>query len=60
MKPNTVMMGFYDNAEPTDLLSQRAFPKRRRQNYGANNLQPNPNMNGSLVLPGVASFQSNL
>lgn len=37
MKPNTVMMGFYDNATPVDLLSSRPFPKKRRNNYGASN-----------------------
>ncbi len=38
MKPNTIMMGFYDSALPEDLLKSRPFSKRRRfLNYGSPN-----------------------
>lgn len=38
MKPNTVMMGFYDNTIPEDLLKTRSFPKKKRLlNYGLTN-----------------------
>lgn len=37
MKPNTVMMGFFDNTLPEDLLRNRQFPRRRKiLNYGIN------------------------
>lgn len=60
MKPNTVMMGFYDSSAPIDLLSLRSFPKRRRQNqqnYGANNGSTNGSINGQLVANGGAGIQ---
>lgn len=35
MKPNTVIIGFYDSSAPEDLLKNRPFPKRRKLlNYG--------------------------
>ena len=38
MKPNTIMMGFYDNTLPEDLLKTRSFPKKKRLlNYGLTN-----------------------
>jgi potassium/chloride transporter 9 len=37
MKPNTIMMGFYDNTQPEDLLKNRVFSKKRRLlNYSTN------------------------
>ena len=37
MKPNTVIMGFYDASAPEDLLKNRVFSRRRKMlNYGLN------------------------
>ena len=50
MKPNTVMMGFYDNSPPEDLLKNRMFPKRRKFfTYGLN-LTATNNGSGSSML----------
>jgi potassium/chloride transporter 9 len=39
MKPNTVMMGFYDNVMPEDLLKSRSFAKKKRLlNYSTNSI----------------------
>ena len=51
MKPNTVMLGFYDNILPEDLLKNRMFRKKRRLlNYGLTSSASNGtlNQNGSL------------
>jgi potassium/chloride transporter 9 len=46
MKPNTVMIGFYDSTLPEDLLKNRLFPRRkRRANYGL--VSQNSNINFS-------------
>jgi potassium/chloride transporter 9 len=49
MKPNTVMIGFYDNTLPDDLLKNRLFPKRkRRANYGLVSQNSNINFASNL------------
>lgn len=49
MKPNTVMIGFYDNTLPEDLLKNRLFPKRkRRANYGLVSQNSNINFASNL------------
>lgn len=52
MKPNTIILGFYDNTLPEDLLKQRMFPKKRRLlNYGLTSSTSNGNLNqnGSVL-----------
>ena len=57
MKPNTVMMGFYDNIVPEDMLKNRMFPRRRRLlNYGLNGTLPS---NASAnYMSGISQFES--
>lgn len=52
MKPNTVMLGFYDNSLPEDLLKHQAFPKKRRLlNYGLTSSPSNGNLSQNGTLP---------
>jgi potassium/chloride transporter 9 len=61
MKPNTIMMGFYDNTLPEDLLKSRPFPKKKRLlNYGLNNYSsysiPNSNSLSFIQFEGKFIF----
>lgn len=54
MKPNTVMMGFYDNSTPEDLLKNRLFPKKRRLlNYHSTSSSNGNIVNFSNSLPNI-------
>ena len=51
MKPNTVMLGFYDNILPEDMLKNTLFRKKRRLlNYGLTSSTSNGTLsqNGSV------------
>ena len=52
MKPNTIMMGFYDNNVPEDMLKNRLFTKKKRLlNYGLTNSHSasSQSTNGNLI-----------
>lgn len=57
MKPNTVMMGFYDNTVPEDLLKNRPIGKKRNiLQYG----MANPlNSNGGSAIS-MSFFESKI
>ena len=52
MKPNTVMMGFYDNIPPEDLLKNRMFPRRRKFFNYATSANGMPNSSSLLQFEG--------